>query len=58
MCGPKFCSMRITADVRAYAEEHGLSPEAAVEIGLKEKAAEFVDHGANVYLPVESGSGA
>jgi phosphomethylpyrimidine synthase len=55
MCGPKFCSMRITADVRAYAEEHGLTPEVAVEIGLKEKAAEFVDQGAKVYLPVESG---
>jgi phosphomethylpyrimidine synthase len=54
MCGPKFCSMRITADVRAYAEEHGLTPEMAVEIGLKEKAAEFVDQGAKVYLPVES----
>ena len=53
MCGPKFCSMRITADVRAYAEEHGLTPETAVEIGLKSKAAEFVDHGAKVYLPVE-----
>ena len=53
MCGPKFCSMRITADVRAYAEEHGLTPEVAVEIGLKEKAAEFVDQGAKVYLPVE-----
>ncbi|HEV3364796.1 MAG TPA: phosphomethylpyrimidine synthase ThiC [Acidimicrobiia bacterium] len=56
MCGPKFCSMRITADVRAYAEEHGLAPEVAVEIGLKEKAAEFVDHGGKVYLPVESAS--
>src|SRR5207237_7452844 len=53
MCGPKFCSMRITADVRAYAEEHGLAPETAVEIGLKEKAAEFVDRGGKVYLPVE-----
>jgi phosphomethylpyrimidine synthase len=53
MCGPKFCSMRITADVRAYAEEHGLNPETAVEIGMKEKAAEFVDHGAKVYLPVD-----
>src|SRR5687767_4881749 len=52
MCGPKFCSMRITADVRAYAEEHGLTPETAVEIGLKSKAAEFVDHGAQVYVPV------
>jgi phosphomethylpyrimidine synthase len=49
--------MRITADVRAYAEEHGLTPEVAVELGLKEKAAEFVDHGAQVYVPVESGSG-
>ncbi|HVW34476.1 MAG TPA: phosphomethylpyrimidine synthase ThiC [Acidimicrobiia bacterium] len=53
MCGPKFCSMRITADVRTYAEEHGLTPEVAVEIGLKEKAAEFVDQGGKVYLPVE-----
>jgi phosphomethylpyrimidine synthase len=53
MCGPKFCSMRITADVRAYAEEHGMTPEVAVEIGMKEKAAEFVDHGAKVYVPVE-----
>jgi phosphomethylpyrimidine synthase len=53
MCGPKFCSMRITADVRAYAEEHGMTPETAVEIGMKEKAAEFVDHGAKVYVPVE-----
>jgi phosphomethylpyrimidine synthase len=53
MCGPKFCSMRITADVRAYAAEHGLTPEVAVEIGLKEKAAEFVDQGAKVYVPVE-----
>jgi phosphomethylpyrimidine synthase len=56
MCGPKFCSMRITADVRAYAEEHGLTPEAAVEIGLKEKAAEFVDHGAKVYVPLQQPS--
>jgi len=53
MCGPKFCSMRITADVRAYAEEHGLSPETAVEIGLKEKAAEFVDQGSKVYVPLD-----
>jgi phosphomethylpyrimidine synthase len=57
MCGPKFCSMRITADVRAYADEHGLTPEVAVEIGMKEKAAEFVDRGAQVYAPVETRSG-
>src|SRR5437763_2363967 len=56
MCGPKFCSMRITADVRAYAVEHGLTPEVAVDIGLKEKAAEFVDQGSKVYVPVEQPS--
>ncbi|MFQ5352081.1 MAG: phosphomethylpyrimidine synthase ThiC, partial [Candidatus Binatia bacterium] len=41
MCGPKFCSMRITEDVRAYAIEKQLDPEEAIETGLKEKAAEF-----------------
>jgi phosphomethylpyrimidine synthase len=46
--------MRITADVRAYADEHGLTPEVAVEIGMKEKAAEFVDTGAKVYVPVDA----
>jgi phosphomethylpyrimidine synthase len=55
MCGPKFCSMRITADVRAYAAEHGVSDEEAVTLGLKEKAAEFTDAGGRVYLPVQEG---
>jgi phosphomethylpyrimidine synthase len=45
--------MRITQDVRAYAEEHGLDPDSeawtAIELGMKEKAAEFVDGGAEVY---------
>ncbi|EHR63369.1 phosphomethylpyrimidine synthase ThiC [Saccharomonospora cyanea] len=52
MCGPKFCSMRITQDVRAYAEEHGLTSSEAIEAGLREKSREFVDRGAAVYLPV------
>jgi phosphomethylpyrimidine synthase len=52
MCGPKFCSMRISADVRAYAEEHGLSTVDAIEAGLAEKAAEFVRNGERIYLPV------
>jgi phosphomethylpyrimidine synthase len=51
MCGPKFCSMRITQDVRAYAAEHGVSPESAIELGMKEKAVEFVERGGDVYLP-------
>ncbi len=53
MCGPKFCSMRISADVRAYAAEHGVGDEQAIELGMKEKAAEFADAGGKVYLPVE-----
>jgi phosphomethylpyrimidine synthase len=50
MCGPKFCSMRITQDVRDYAAEHGIGDEAqAIEAGMADKAAEFRDAGAQVY---------
>jgi phosphomethylpyrimidine synthase len=52
MCGPKFCSMRITQDVRKYAEEHGLSTVAAIEAGMAEMAERFHDGGDRVYLPV------
>ncbi|UJW36539.1 phosphomethylpyrimidine synthase ThiC [Saccharothrix sp. AJ9571] len=52
MCGPKFCSMRITHDVRKYAEEHGLSTVEAIEAGMQEKSAEFGARGGKVYLPV------
>jgi phosphomethylpyrimidine synthase len=52
MCGPKFCSMRISADVRAYAAEHGLSTVEAIEEGMKEKSEEFAAAGGSVYLPV------
>ncbi len=52
MCGPKFCSMRITQDVRAYAEAHGLSSIEAIEAGMAEKAQEFTEHGGRVYLPI------
>ncbi|TWP51086.1 phosphomethylpyrimidine synthase ThiC [Lentzea tibetensis] len=52
MCGPKFCSMKITQDVRRYAEEHGLSTVDAIEAGMAEKSSEFVDSGTKVYLPV------
>jgi phosphomethylpyrimidine synthase len=53
MCGPKFCSMSITQDVRAYAAEHGVSPETAIEVGMKEKSVEFAERGGDIY--VESG---
>lgn len=52
MCGPKFCSMKITQDVRRYAEERGLSTVEAIEAGMAEKSDEFADTGNKVYLPV------
>ncbi|MGH3384995.1 MAG: phosphomethylpyrimidine synthase ThiC [Nocardioidaceae bacterium] len=50
MCGPKFCSMRISQDVRRYAAEHGLDSAEAIERGMAEKSAEFADLGKDVYL--------
>jgi phosphomethylpyrimidine synthase len=52
MCGPKFCSMKITQDVRRYAEENGLTSTEAIEAGMREKSGEFADQGGRVYLPV------
>ena len=52
MCGPKFCSMKITQDVRDYAEEHGLTSVEAIAAGMAEKSDEFVDEGGRLYLPV------
>ncbi|WP_396230870.1 phosphomethylpyrimidine synthase ThiC [Frankia sp. EI5c] len=52
MCGPHFCSMRITQDVRKYAAEHGLDTEEAVQAGLAEKSREFAEQGARIYLPL------
>jgi phosphomethylpyrimidine synthase len=49
MCGPHFCSMKITQDVREYAAEQGLDEQAALHEGMKEKAAEFVASGAEIY---------
>ncbi len=52
MCGPHFCSMRISQDVRKYAAERGLGEVEALEAGMQEKSAEFLDEGARIYLPV------
>ena len=49
MCGPNFCSMKITQDVRDYAAQLGLSEQEALEKGMQEKAAEFVQKGAKIY---------
>ncbi|HEY0506528.1 MAG TPA: phosphomethylpyrimidine synthase ThiC, partial [Blastococcus sp.] len=52
MCGPHFCSMRISQDVRRYAEERGLTSQEAIETGLREKAAEFTSRGGRIDLPL------
>jgi phosphomethylpyrimidine synthase len=49
MCGPKFCSMRITQDIREYAKTLQVSDEQAIELGMKQKSEEFVAAGASVY---------
>jgi phosphomethylpyrimidine synthase len=49
MCGPHFCSMKITEDVRKYAAEQGIAEEAALKKGMEEKSKEFVEKGAEVY---------
>ncbi|HWX66797.1 MAG TPA: phosphomethylpyrimidine synthase ThiC [Rhodanobacter sp.] len=49
MCGPKFCSMKITQDVRDYAAEHGMGAFEVIDEGMAGKAAEFLATGAEVY---------
>ncbi len=49
MCGPHFCSMKITEDVRKYAAEQGIAEEAVIEKGLQQKATEFNEAGAEIY---------
>lgn len=65
MCGPKFCSMKVSTDVREYAALHGYGVEEAIEMGMQEKSAEFVtvkktlsgeqhgDTGGEIYVPIE-----
>ena len=50
MCGPKFCSMQITQDVREYAARRGLSEEDALGPAMREKSEEFRDRGGEIYL--------
>ncbi|MBZ0235727.1 MAG: phosphomethylpyrimidine synthase ThiC [Deltaproteobacteria bacterium] len=49
MCGPKFCSMKITQDVREYAAAHGMTEEDAVAAGMAQKATEFAEGGKDFY---------
>ena len=52
MCGPNFCSMKITQDVRDYAAERGIGVEIAVEEGMREMAEEFNSQGSEIYKEV------
>lgn len=51
MCGPHFCSMKITQDVREYAKEHGVDENTALEKGMEQKAQEFREKGGDLYQP-------
>ena len=58
MCGPKFCSMKITQDVRDYAatlndKEQGLSAEAVAKAGMADMSKKFIDMGAEVYVEAD-----
>ena len=51
MCGPHFCSMKISEDVRQYAAEQGIAEEEALAKGMEEKSKEFAEAGSEVYVP-------
>jgi len=53
MCGPHFCSMKITEDVREFARESGVQEDEALATGLREKSAEFAAAGGEIYLAPE-----
>jgi len=52
MCGPHFCSMKITEDVRKYAAEQGIAEEEALKKGMEEKSKEFAEKGNELYAKV------
>ena len=52
MCGPKFCSMKITQEVREFAAQKGLAEDAALAQGMQAKAQEFQQSGGQFYLPI------
>ena len=52
MCGPKFCSMKITQEVREYAQNLGVSEEQALQSGMQEMSGEFKKVGGEIYIPI------
>jgi len=53
MCGPKFCSMKITDDIRQFAKEQSIDPAAANEIGMQQMSEEFRAKGSEIYVDLE-----
>jgi len=53
MCGPKFCSMKITDDIRRFAKEQGIDTAEANEIGMKQMSEEFREKGSEIYVDLE-----
>jgi len=49
MCGPSFCSMKISQDVRDFAAKEGVDEQTALSKGMEQKAVEFVQQGGNIY---------
>jgi phosphomethylpyrimidine synthase len=54
MRGPHFCSMKITEDVRKFVARQKISEEKALQVGLKQKAREFIEKGSELYILVKS----
>ncbi len=54
MCGPKFCSMKITQEVRDFAAQRGVDERAALEAGMAGKSAEFKAAGGEMYIPIQA----
>ena len=52
MCGPHFCSMKITEDVRKFAEQQKLSESEALQAGMEQKSKEFAEAGSEIYSKV------
>ncbi|MDN6885504.1 phosphomethylpyrimidine synthase ThiC [Variovorax sp. CAN2819] len=54
MCGPKFCSMKITQEVREYAAKKGVAEDQAMSEGMEEKSKEFMAGGGEMYVPIKA----
>jgi phosphomethylpyrimidine synthase len=53
MCGPKFCSMKITQEVREYAAQKGMAADTALAEGMAAKSAQFREGGGEIYIPIQ-----